>query len=195
MEIGFHHSVFLISAAIFGSMCSMRAPMYLAQLAGHLKTDFLGSLLCCSSIGPLSSCLVLVRSFLARLRMGFLGGTHTLNSLERSLKRTHVHGRLALFLQVVLILPLVQTHPENVTCQISLGERNISRRHTGDVAWAVVPVGQLHNVGGELLYALYELVYTNPLGLLEHIGKVVLLLLSWVVGKHSEKVEHDTVVE
>ncbi len=45
-----------------------------------------------------------------------------INSLERSLKRTHVHGSHLLFLQVELILPLVQTHPENVTCQSSLGE-------------------------------------------------------------------------
>jgi hypothetical protein len=63
----------------------------------------------------------------------------------------------------------VQTHLENVTCQISLGERNICRRHTGDVAQAVVPAGQLHNVGIDLLYVLYKLVYANPLGLLEHV--------------------------
>jgi hypothetical protein len=88
----------------------MHAPMFFAQLAGPLKMDFLGSLLCGSSTGPLGSCLVLVRSFLARLRMGFLGGTHVLNSLKRSLKRMHVHGSHALFLQVVLILPLVWAH-------------------------------------------------------------------------------------
>jgi hypothetical protein len=33
VEIGFHHPVFLITAAIFGSVPSMRAPMFLAQLA------------------------------------------------------------------------------------------------------------------------------------------------------------------
>jgi hypothetical protein len=108
-------------------MRSMHAPMFLAQLAGPLKMDFLGSLLCGSSTGPLSSCLILVRVFLAGLHMSFLGGTHALNSLEKSLKRTHVHGSDALLLQVVLILPLVRTYPENVTCQISLGERNICR--------------------------------------------------------------------
>jgi hypothetical protein len=107
----------------------------------------------------------------------------------------HAHGSHPFFLQVVLILPLVQTHPENVTRQISLGEWNIYRHHTSDVAWAVVPAGQLRNVGIELLYALYELSYANPLGLLEHIGKVVLLSLSCVARKHSEKVEHDTVIE
>jgi hypothetical protein len=90
--------------------------------------DFLGSLLYGSSTGPIGSCLILVRSFLTRLHMGFLRGTHALNSLERSLKRTHVDWSHALFLQVVLILPLVWTHLENVTCQISLGERNICWR-------------------------------------------------------------------
>jgi hypothetical protein len=86
--------------------------------------------------------------------MGFLGGTHTLNSLERSLKRMHVHGSHALFFQVVLILPLVRTHPENVTCQISLSEPSVHQHHTGDIAWAVVPAGQLCEVSIELLYAL-----------------------------------------
>jgi hypothetical protein len=140
--------------------------MFLSQLAGPLKTDFLGSLLRGSSTGPLASCLGLVRSLLAGLRMGFLGGTHALNGLERSLKRAHVHGSHAHFLQVVLILPLVQTHPENVTCQISLSEWNVCRHHTGDVAWAVVPAGQLQDVGVELLYALYKLAYATLWGFL-----------------------------
>jgi hypothetical protein len=71
-EIRFHHSVFLLPETVLGSMRSMRAPMFLAKFAGPLKMDFLGSLLCGSSTGPLGSCLVLVRSFLAELRMGFL---------------------------------------------------------------------------------------------------------------------------
>jgi hypothetical protein len=140
----------------------MRAPMFLAQLARLLKMDFLGSLLHDSSTGLLGSSLVLVSSFLARWRMGFLRGTYVLNTLERNLKRTHVHGSHALFLQVVLILPLVRTHPENMTCLISLGEWNICQHHAGIVALAVVPAGQLRNIGIELLYALYELTYANP---------------------------------
>ncbi len=52
--------------------------MFLAELVGPPKTDFLGSLLHGSSTGLLGSCLVLVRSFLAGLRMGFLQGTHAL---------------------------------------------------------------------------------------------------------------------
>ncbi len=74
-EVGFHRSVFLVPAAIFGSVHSMCAPMFLAQLAGPLKMDFLGNLLHGSSTGLLSSCLILVlRSFLAGLRICFLGG-------------------------------------------------------------------------------------------------------------------------
>ncbi len=69
-EIGFHHSVLLVPAAIFGSVHSMCAPMFLAQLTGPLKMDFFVSLLRGSITGPLGSCLVLVRSFLVRLRMG-----------------------------------------------------------------------------------------------------------------------------
>jgi hypothetical protein len=125
----------------------------------------------------------------------FLGGTYALDSFERSLKRMHVHGSQPLFLQAVLILPLVRTHPENVTCQISLGKWNIRRRHASIVTWAVVPAGQLCNVGIELLYALYKLAYANSLGLLEHVGKVVVFLLSCIVWKHSEKVEHNAFVK
>jgi hypothetical protein len=46
-----------------------------------------------------------------------------------------------------------------------------------------------------LLYVLYDVVYANPSGLLEHVGKVVLLLLSCVVWKYSEKMKHDAMVE
>jgi hypothetical protein len=147
--------------------------MFLAQLARLLKMDFLVSLLCGTITGLLGSCLVLVRNFLDGWRMGFLRGTHALDSFERSLKRTHVHASHILFLQVVLILPLLWTHPENVTFQISLGEWNICRHHASIVAQAVVPAGQLRNVGVELLYALYKMMYANPLGLLEHVEKVI----------------------
>jgi hypothetical protein len=120
-----------------------------------------------SSIGLLGLCLALLRSFLAGLPMGFLLRTHALNSLERSLKRTHVHRSHPFLMEVVLILPLVRTHLENMTCQISLGERNICRCHTRIVARAVVPAGQLRNIGVELLYMLYKLTYDNPLELFE----------------------------
>ncbi len=127
--------------------------------------------------------------------MGFLRGTYALNSFKRSLKRTHAHESHALFLQVVLILPLVQAYTENMTRQISLGKRNIHRHHASAVAWVVVSAGQLRSVGVELLYTLYKLTYANPLGFLEHVEKVVFFLLSCVVWKHSEKMKHDAAVE
>ncbi len=46
----------------------------------------------------------------------------------------------------------------------------------------------------ELLYALYKLMYANPLGLLEHMGKVVLLLLGCVVWKHTSEVQSKMIV-
>jgi hypothetical protein len=53
----------------------------------------------------------------------------------------HVHGSHVFLVEVLLVLPLVQTHPKNVICQISLGERNIHQCHTRIVAWAVVSAG------------------------------------------------------
>ncbi len=188
-EISFHHSIFLIPATVLGGLRGMHAPMFFAQFAGLLETDFLGNLLCSSSTGPLGSCLAFLRSFLSRLCMGFLLGTHALNSLERSLKRMHVYRSHPFLVEVVLILPLVWTHPENVTCQINLGERNVRWCHTNIIAQAVVPAGQLCDKGIELLYVLYKLTYANPLGLLEHVGKVAVFLLSRVVWKHGGKVE------
>ncbi len=89
----------------------------------------------------------------------------------------------------------MQTHSENVTCQVSLRLRNICGTHTRIVTWAVVPAGHLHSIGIELLYVLHKLMYANSLGLLKHIGKVVLLLLSLVVGKLGEQVEHYAIVK
>jgi hypothetical protein len=128
--------------------------------------------------------------------MGLFLCTHALDCLERREKLTHVHGSHALLVEILLILPPVQTHLENVSHQISLGEQNIHRCHTGIVARAVVPAGQLRGVGIELLYALYKLTYGNLLGLIEHVGKVVFFLLSRViVEKHGEKVEHHAVIK
>ncbi len=75
MEIRVCCSVFLILVAIFGSVLSMHAPKFLAQLARLLKTDFLVSLLCGTITVLLGSCLVLVRSFLTGWHMGLLMGT------------------------------------------------------------------------------------------------------------------------
>ncbi len=127
--------------------------------------------------------------------MGLFLCTHALDCLERREKQIHVHGSHALLVENVLILPPMWTHLENVTCQISLSEQVVHRCHTRIVAWTVVPAGQLRNVGVELLYTLYKLTCVNPLGLFEHVGKLVLFLLISIVGKHSEEVEHHTVIK
>jgi hypothetical protein len=87
VEIGFRHPIFLVLAAIFGSVCSMRAPIFLAQLARLLKTDSLGNLPHGSITGPLGSRLVPVRSFLTGLRMGLLVGTYALSIASREASR------------------------------------------------------------------------------------------------------------
>jgi hypothetical protein len=60
---------------------------------------------------------------------------------------------------------------------------------------AVVEAWHLGNVGTELLYTTYKLMYVDALGLLKYIGDIVLFLLSCIDGKHSEKVKHDAVVK
>jgi hypothetical protein len=91
---------------VLGGVRGMHAPMFLLEFTGLLEMDFLGNLLCSSSTGPLGSCLVLLISFLAGLRMGFFQGTDALYSLERSLKRTHVYGSHPFLVEAVLILSL-----------------------------------------------------------------------------------------
>jgi hypothetical protein len=84
---------------------------------------------------------------------------------------------------------------KNVTFQVSLSKLYVCGNCTGLGAWAVEPAGQLRNVGVELFYMLHKLMHTEVLGFPEHIYDVVPLLLSHVVGKHVEKVEHHVVIE
>ncbi len=60
---------------------------------------------------------------------------------------------------------------------------------------AVVEARHLGNVGGELLFTTYKLMYIDALGLLKYIGDIVLLLQGCVDGKRSEKVKHDAVIK
>jgi hypothetical protein len=114
-EIGFCHSIILVPATVLGSMRSMRAPMFLAEFAGLLETDFLGNLLCGSSTGPLGSCLVLVRSFLAGLRMSSPGYTCTQypqekleeNACIRSRKQGDTREALHFFVEFMICVRLL----------------------------------------------------------------------------------------
>ncbi len=61
--------------------------------------------------------------------------------------------------------------------------------------WAVVEAWHLSDVGIELLYSTYKLMYVDALWLLKYICDVVLLLLSRVDRKRGEKVKHHAIVK
>ncbi len=60
---------------------------------------------------------------------------------------------------------------------------------------AVVEAWHLGNVGVELLYTTYKLMFVDVLGLLKYIGDIVLFLLCRIDGERGEKVKHDAVVK
>ncbi len=115
--IGFFHSVFLKTTAIASIVRRVRAPMLLAQVAMFLGTYLFqdsGTL----STRLLRTLLLAVRSFLVTRRIGLFGSflaTYTLDSLERLKERMHIGGSTTFLVKVVLILPPVGTHLENVT--------------------------------------------------------------------------------
>jgi hypothetical protein len=97
--------------------------------------------------------------------------------------------------KVELVLPHKWAHPKNMTCQISLGKQYVHGNFTGLGAGAVEPAWQLFNVGVESFYMLHKLAHADALGFLEHAYDVVPLLLSCIVGKYSEKMEHHTIIK
>ncbi len=139
--------------------------------------------------------LCLVGSFLARLCIGLILRTYALNSLKRRKKQMHVYRSHTFLVKVVLVLSLEWTHPENVTCQVSLGEQNIHQSSHGIDTWAVVKAWQLHDVGNELFHMLHKLMHVKALELHEHFHDIVSSLLSRVAGKHGEKVEQHTIIK
>jgi hypothetical protein len=97
-------------------------------------------------------------------------------------------GVNTLLVKVELILSHKWAHPKNVTCQISPGKQYVHGNCTGHDDGSVEPAWQLGNVR-------VELMDPDALAFLEHVCGVVSLLLSHVVGKHCEKVEHHIVTE
>ncbi len=70
------------------------------------------------STRSLRTLLLAVRGFLVARRVGFVGSflpTYALDSLERLKERTHIGRSTTFLVKVVLILPRVGTHLENVT--------------------------------------------------------------------------------
>jgi hypothetical protein len=106
-EIGFLHPVFPILTTVSPIVCSMRAPMLLADVAMLLGASFLGDSGSDSSITTrlLVSFLALVGSFPAGLCVGLLLCTYTLYSLKRHKKQTHVYGSHTFLVKVELVLP------------------------------------------------------------------------------------------
>ncbi len=173
------------------------APMLLAKVAVFLGTSFLwdSGVVVCTRL--LRTLLLAVQSFLIARSIGsfrFFLATYALDQLEREKERTHVHRSTTFLMKVVLILPCVGTHLENVTRQISLGKGHAHGNRVCLHAWAVVlPAGQLRDVGIELFHTLHKLTNAVALGFLQHVCDIVPLLLCPVVGEQGEKVEHHTV--
>ncbi len=117
-EIKLFHSVFLKTTAIASIVRCARAPMLLAQVTMLLGTCLFwdsGTL----STRSLRTLLLAVQRFLVARRVGLVGSflpTYVLNSLERLKEQTHIRGSTTLLVKVVLILPRIGTHSENVTC-------------------------------------------------------------------------------
>jgi hypothetical protein len=116
-EIGFLRSVFLKTMTIASIVGRVRAPTFLAQVAMFLGTYLFrnsGTL----STRSLRTLLLAVRSFLVTRKVGLAGSflpTYAFDSLERLKERTDVGRRTTFLVKVVLILPRVRTHSENVT--------------------------------------------------------------------------------
>ncbi len=115
--MAFSVPVFLEATTITSIVGCVPAPMLLAQVAVSLGTYLFrdsGTL----STRLLCTLLLAVRRFLVARRVGLVGSflpTYALDGLKGLKERTHV-GRCTTFLvKVVLILPRVGTHSENVT--------------------------------------------------------------------------------
>jgi hypothetical protein len=82
----------------------------------------------------LRALLLAVLRFLVTRRVGLFGSfpaTYALDRLERQKERTHIHRSTTFLVKVVLILPRVGTHSENVTQQISIGKGHVHGNRVG----------------------------------------------------------------
>ncbi len=69
-------------------------------------------------------------------------------------------------MEIVLVLPMDQTHPQYLTPQLSLCKWNVLQLGSGIEAGAVVEARHLCNVGIELLFMMYKMTHADTLGLL-----------------------------
>ena len=117
-EIGFFRSVFLKPTAITSIVHCVCAPMLLANIPVFLGTSFFWDSGAIVNTRLLRTLFISVQSFLVarniRFPRSFLA-TYTLDSLKRQKERTHVHRSTTFLVKIVLILPQVRTHSDNVT--------------------------------------------------------------------------------
>ncbi len=138
-EIGFLQPVFLILMTVSCDARSMRAPIFLAEVAILLGSSYLRDSGRRLSTRLLVSFLALVGSFLVGLCIGIFLRTYVLYSLKRHKKLMHVHGSHTLLVKVEVVLPRKWAHRYNMTCQISLHEQNICLKCIGHDTGAVEP--------------------------------------------------------
>ncbi len=79
--------------------------------------------------------------------------------------------------------------------QLSLVEWDVLGLGAGVRIGAVEIARHLGDLGVELLYMTYKLMHVDALGHLKFVQDVVLLLLSCIDGKRSEKVKHHAIIK
>jgi hypothetical protein len=88
----------------------------------------------------------------------------------------------------------VRWHPAYVKPELAVTEKS-PPLPAGICVGAVEEARHLSNVGIELLYSMYKLMYIDMLWLLKYTGDIVLFLLGHVDGKHGEQVKHHAIVK
>ncbi len=100
-------------------LCAVYTPScFLQRLQCFLVRTFFGTLGLWSAPGHFVPFLLLCKAFLSLEALDlsdFPRPTYALNCLKRQKERTHVHRSTTFLVKVVLILPHVGTHSENVT--------------------------------------------------------------------------------
>jgi hypothetical protein len=151
-EIGFLLSVLFKPTTITSVVCGIRAPMLLAQVAVHLKVDFLGNPGHRIGTRALLPFLALVGRLLGRFQLALLAGEDAFDCFQRSQKQAHVHRHHALVVHVILILPLKRAHMQYISPYLGFHEWNVLGLGAGIGVGAVVEAWHLGDVGVELLY-------------------------------------------
>jgi hypothetical protein len=167
MEIGFLISVLFKPTTIMSIVHGIHAPMLLAQVTVLLKADFLGNPGRRIGTRELLPFVALVGRLLGGFQFALLVGADAFDCFQQSQKQAHVHRCHALLVYVILVLPLKRAHMQYMSPWLSLCERDFLGLGAGIGMRAVVEARHLGDVGIELLYKTYKLMYIDALGLLQ----------------------------